>query len=653
MRTLIKALLFGFLVINLSYALPVSAQDGALDATFDPGTGANHSVIGLAPLPDGTTLIGGNFTTYNGTARSGIARLNANGTLDTSFDPGMGVDGTVYAVALQADGKAVIVGDFTIYNGEARNGIARVNSNGTLDTSFNPGAGTDGAVYAVALQADGKIVIGGDFATYDGTARNRVARVNANGTLDVSFDPGAGPDDFVYDIVVQPDGRILIGGRFFTYDGLDRRRLARLNAGGGLDADFDTSDGPNQVVYNIALQPDGRIVIVGGFSAYGGVDRASIARVNADGTLDTTFDPGTGASGLLYALALQTNGRLLIGGNLLSYDGVSRVGLARVNADGTLDTTFDPGTGADDWVFVAAFQPDGRAVIGGSFTAYDGVNRSAVARVDVTAYSLTVERDGTGTGTVSSDPAGIDCGADCTAYYHPGTVVQLTALPAAGSTFSGWSGDGCPDLDSCDVTMDQARTVTAAFELDTDSDGIGNAEEDAGPNSGDANEDGQLDSQQAEVATFRDVSGSWATLEAQPGLTLTDVTFMDPPADALREDLTYPRGFFGFTVQGLAAGGSTEVLLILHSQDPSINGFQKFGPTPDNAAAHLYDFSWDGGLGALIASQANQCRITLHLTDGAMGDSDLAANGRITDPGAPTQAGDGGGSGCFLDVLRR
>ncbi|EKE67204.1 delta-60 repeat domain-containing protein, partial [Oceanibaculum indicum] len=179
--------------------------------------------------PDGKILIGGRFTSYDGTTRNRIARLNTDGSLDTSFNPGSGADDNIYALVLQPDGKIMIGGNFTSYDGTARNRIARLNANGSLDTSFDPGSGANSTVQTIMLQPDGKILFGGSFSRYDEMARMRFARLNANGSLDTSFDPGNGANNTVYSIAVQPDGKILIGGAFTSYDDKTRNRIARIN----------------------------------------------------------------------------------------------------------------------------------------------------------------------------------------------------------------------------------------------------------------------------------------------------------------------------------------------------------------------------------------------------------------------------------------
>jgi uncharacterized delta-60 repeat protein len=161
-----------------------------------------------------------------------LTRLNANGARDAGFEESMGAVGEaptfVYAVAVQSDGKILVGGGFTAFKGANRNGIARLNANGSLDNGFNPGAGTDGSVSSVALQRDGKVLIGGSFTSVNGTNRNNIARLDANGSLDSSFDPGTGADGIVRSIVLQPDGKVLIGDEFTTVNGVVRLQVARL-----------------------------------------------------------------------------------------------------------------------------------------------------------------------------------------------------------------------------------------------------------------------------------------------------------------------------------------------------------------------------------------------------------------------------------------
>jgi uncharacterized delta-60 repeat protein len=170
-----------------------------------------------------------------------IARLNADGSLDTSFDPGTGANLPVQAVALQSHGEVLIGGYFTSVDGTTCNHIARLNADGSLDTSFDPGDGADSWVGAVAVQSNGEIIIGGDFTTVDGVTRNRVARLHADGSLDSYFDTSSGADGAVYDAAIQPDGKVVIGGEFTSVDGVAHVYIARLN---GATSPVITSNAP-------------------------------------------------------------------------------------------------------------------------------------------------------------------------------------------------------------------------------------------------------------------------------------------------------------------------------------------------------------------------------------------------------------------------
>jgi uncharacterized delta-60 repeat protein len=180
--------------------------------------------------PDKRFLIGGSFTTYNGVSRNRVARINADGSLDSSFNPGTGSNGTVLDVALQPDNKILIAGAFTSYNGTSRNRLARLNTDGSLDSTFNVGTGTDSAINTIALQQNGKILIGGFFANYNGASANRLARINPDGSLDNTFVSGFtnNPIYNVREILVQTNGRVLIGGVFDSYSGTAHNSLLQL-----------------------------------------------------------------------------------------------------------------------------------------------------------------------------------------------------------------------------------------------------------------------------------------------------------------------------------------------------------------------------------------------------------------------------------------
>jgi uncharacterized delta-60 repeat protein len=302
-----------------------------------------------------------------------VGSLEAAGELDTGFNPNM--DRGVRSLVVQANGKVLIGGDFETVGGVARNKIARLNADGSLDTGFNPNANNE--VYSLAVQADGKVLIGGFFTSVGGVTRNRIARLNADGSLDTGFNPIA--NESVSSLAVQADGKVLIGGGFTSVGGVERNGIARLNADGSLDTGFGFNPNSIGAVISFAVQADGKVLIGGGFSTVGGVARNNIARLNADGSLDTGFNPN--ANGGVYSLAVQADGKVLIGGEFTTVGGVARNRVARLNADGSLDTGFNP-PNADSTVHSLAVQADGKVLIVGNFSTVGGVERNRIARLN-------------------------------------------------------------------------------------------------------------------------------------------------------------------------------------------------------------------------------------------------------------------------------
>lgn len=355
-----------------------SAQSaGSIDLSFNPGSGANSTVQSISIQNDGKILVGGVFTEFNGALHNKLVRLYPDGTIDTSFVTGLGI-GTlitesVYCSAIQTDNRIVVAGAFTSYHGVPRNCITRILSDGGLDTTFNPGDGANQLIHSLAIDAGGNLVIGGVFTEFNNVSRNRVARILPSGSLDISFNPGTGADDRVWSIALQPDGKILIAGEFTAYNGTPAPYIARLNSDGSLDNTFAMGTGPNSIVQSIALQGDGKILISGMFTSFNGTQRNSIARLNSDGSLDVSFDPGAGLIGSAYSISVQNDGKIILGGSFLYYDLIPRSHVARIHVNGSLDTTFNPGLGANTAIMSTALQADGKILIGGLFTCYNGL----------------------------------------------------------------------------------------------------------------------------------------------------------------------------------------------------------------------------------------------------------------------------------------
>ena len=376
---------------------------GTLNPTSDPNV-AGAAVIAIAVQPDGKILLGGLFTGVSGQTRNYIARLNANTSLESTatFDTGTGASNVVISLAVQPDGKILLGGLFSAVDGQPRGHIARLHANGALESTatFNTGIGTNGnGVYSLVVQAGGKILIGGEFDGVNTFGRGRFALLNANGSVEslATFNPGFANNN-VNSVALQSDGKILIGGLFTTVDGQTRNHLARLNVDGSLEstATFNPGTGANENVYSVVVQPDGKILLGGLFTSVDGQTRNSIARLNADGSLEgaATFNPGTGANGSIRSIVQQADGKILLGGEFTSVNGQPRNHIARLHPDGSLESTvtFNPGTGADATVRTLALQADGGILLGGEFSNVNGQPRNRFARLfnDAATQTLTI-----------------------------------------------------------------------------------------------------------------------------------------------------------------------------------------------------------------------------------------------------------------------
>ncbi len=287
----------------------------------------------------------------------------APGDVNVGFNPN--VNGEVLSVAVQPDGKIIVGGTFTTVGGLTRNRLARLNADGSLDFGFNPNVSS--TVNCTAIQPDGKILVGGNYTSIGGTTRRNIARLHSDGTLDIAFNPNA--DSIVNSIAVQQDSKIVIAGWFNNVGGVTRNECARLNADGTVDPAFNPD--ANQAIFACVTQADGKTLIGGQFSTLGGISRNGMGRYNTDGTVDSTFNRTT--TGYVDCIAVQPDGKIIIGVGINGY-------VFRLNANGSADSSFLGN--ANGSVSSAVIQSDGKIVIGGQFTIVGGVARNRIARLN-------------------------------------------------------------------------------------------------------------------------------------------------------------------------------------------------------------------------------------------------------------------------------
>lgn len=370
--------------------------DGSIDTTFNIGTGFNNSVYAISIKSDGKIITGGNFSTYNEISSINMVCFDTIGKIDFSFNVGTGANSQVLATAIQNDGKIIIGGSFTFYNGKLKNHIVRLNIDGSIDSTFNVLLGADNLIRTISIQSDGKIIIGGYFTSCNGITKNNLARLNNDGSIDSTFNASIGTDSWVQTISIQSNGKIIIGGYFTSYNGIAVNHLACLNTDGSLDTTFNTTTEIINFIWTTAIQNDGKILIGGQFWYNNETSRRHISRLNTDGSLDTTFIPGTGASDVVHTISIQNDGKIIIGGQFTSINGTSSPHIARLYNNGSVDSTFVIGLGADNYVFSSAVQNDGKIIIGGGFSSYNGTQLKGIVRLNINGSRDTTFNVGVG-----------------------------------------------------------------------------------------------------------------------------------------------------------------------------------------------------------------------------------------------------------------
>jgi|694.fasta_scaffold48672_2 uncharacterized delta-60 repeat protein len=366
----------------------------------------NGSPSAILVLNNQTILVGGSFDYYSGTSAYGLVNLYQGGVLNVNFPYGVLSASTISGIDLinefvqLSDGKILCAGAFNKYlNTSIPSCLLKLNEDGTRDSSFpNATYGFEQFLgpntYSLRVDSNGKIYYMGRYSTYNATSRNNIARLNSDGSLDTSFNPGSGFNDSTHDALVQSTGNVVIIGIFNCFNGncSNKNGIVRLTSTGSLDATFGSGTGfggGSSGGYKGYVYDNNKLLIGGSFTSYNGTSTNNMVKLNSDGTIDTSFNIGSGFDAYVYNLEVDSNGKIYAVGNFTTFNGTSRSRICRLNSDGSLDTSFNPGSGANQLVSEISILDNGLIVIGGSFTQFDGVSAIGIAMLSPSGALLT------------------------------------------------------------------------------------------------------------------------------------------------------------------------------------------------------------------------------------------------------------------------
>lgn len=456
-----------FLALLLHFG-PAMAQSGALDMSFDPGTGANSSIVSSIALSNGSYLIAGSFTSFNGTPCGRIARVLPDGSIDPTFLSSTGFNDQVNRMVVQSDGKIIVTGIFTSYDGVATSNIARLNSDGTLDAAFSPIAPNPGAAGRLEVLPDDRFILCGLFVVPGQPGQLRAARFLPDGELDAVLATTGNVNGVVTALATLQDGRIVLAGGFTTVHAQPRAGMALLMANGTLDTSFDPGTGfvgTGLPVQNVFRGAAGKIYAVGNITSYNGITVSNIVRLETSGAMDPAWNTATTFNNAIVTILELPNDKVLCGGSFTEVNGMTKRGLCALGMNGHHVPEFPRGLGASISVINILQDPMGSLLITGSFSTYDGASRNKMAKLNycpVDEWYPDIDEDGAGAAvspliTCTPSAGYVNNNADCN---------DDDSLATNGTTwYADADGDGAGDA----AVQQNACTAPSGF-VDNDDD---------------------------------------------------------------------------------------------------------------------------------------------------------------------------------------
>lgn len=369
------------------------------DNSFNTGTGFDLSskVFVIKKQSDGKLILGGSFNTYNGIPVGKIVRLNTDGSLDSTFVTGSGFNDDVLTIDLQSDGSIIVGGKFTSYNGSSTpRKISKLDTTGLFDSSFAfnlPPIASVNKISSIAVASDNSIYIGGSFVSPGG--RISISKLTPTGSLDFTFFAtfGGSGNDLIEVIRLQNDGKLVCGGSFISCNGdVSFRKLIRLNSDGTIDTQnfdpFGFPSSPGVKVSDIYIQSSGDIIVGGNFDTFNLVDANRLIRFDSNCSIDTSFLSNSNDIGIVgdTKKILEFNGDIFVGGNFSNLPK-----LIKLDSNGELDSNYSGLSNFNSVVFDMVIDSFGKLVVGGNFTFFNNLDAGKIIRLDNTNWQNITE----------------------------------------------------------------------------------------------------------------------------------------------------------------------------------------------------------------------------------------------------------------------